>query len=136
MMNLVRFSDDTYAARQIARAPGLVIHDRQIRRHRAIYAWAAPPDFQRLERMSECVIDGCPLVTAVRHAVVALRIATDTVVIPVGILDQLPERRRIAFVDEQIAGFLPTEYIAAWHGPSRTLVRLIAADEIEKQAGL
>ena len=43
---------------------------------------------QRLERMSEGIIDRRSLESAVRHAVVATGVASDAVTVPLGILHQ------------------------------------------------
>src|ERR1700722_2654839 len=84
---------------------------RQIRRHRTVEPRSAQRYFQRLERMHERVIDRRSLESAMRHAVIAGRVAADPIVVPRRILHEGLEAWRIAFIGEQIAGPLPAEDI-------------------------
>src|SRR5690606_39336838 len=76
------------------------------------------------------------LVAAMRPPVVALRIAARAVLLPVRRLPQLLERRRVPFVDEEIAGLLPAEDVVRGIRPRRALIALIPGEEIEEQARL
>src|SRR5262245_32462070 len=59
----------------------------------------------------EGVVHGRRLVAAVHHAVAALLVAAAlAVVLPAGRLEQLLERRRVAFLQE-VAGPLPAEHV-------------------------
>src|SRR5262249_9951191 len=53
---------------------------------------------------------------------------------PVRFFNESFERRRIAFVNEQIAGPLPTEDIACRITPGCATIGLIASEKIQKQA--
>src|SRR5699024_8967457 len=102
----------------------------------AVRTRTTPPDLQRFERVRERIVHGRTLITAMGHAVVAFRVATDAVVVPVGVFDQLAERVHIAFVNQQVTGLLPAEYVAARHAPGGALISLVAAHEIQEQARL
>ena len=69
------------------------------------------------------------------HAVGALLVVAGAVGIPVGLLHQLLEGRRVAFA-EQVAGLLPTEHGAGRVAPWRAMVGLVAGQEVEEQARL
>src|SRR5690606_23528604 len=58
------------------------------------------------------------------------------VLVPIGRLHQLLERRRVPFVDEQIARLLPAEDVVRRVRPWRALVALISGEKVEKQARL
>src|ERR1700691_3936164 len=113
------------------RAGGVL--DGEVGRHRPRNARSAHPDLQRLERMAECIIDRSALESAMRHAVVAARILADAVFIPLGVLDQRPVARRIAFIRQEIAGPLPTENVVSGVAPGRALIGLIAGEEVQEQ---
>src|SRR5690606_915705 len=112
------------------------VQHRQLRRHLAVDARSEQEDCQRLQRVRERVLDRRALVAAMRHAVVALRIAARAVLLPVRRLHQLLERRRVPFVDEEIAGLLPAEDVVRGIRPRRALIALIPGEEIEEQARL
>src|SRR5579871_1780818 len=84
--------------------------------------------------MCERVIDGRVLESAVSHAVVACGIAANAVAVPLRVLHQRAEGRRVALVRQQVTGPLPTEDVVGRGAPGRALVRLVAGEEVEEQA--
>src|SRR6476659_10073132 len=106
-----------------------------LRRHRSVGTNAAEAKRQRLERMTNGVLNRRCLVTAVDHAVRALFVVARAVGIPVRFFHQLTKRPRIAFA-QQIAGALPAEHVPRRVAPRRTAVLLVACEEIQEQAGL
>ena len=84
--------------------------------------------------MTEGIVDGRALETAMRHAVVATGVLADAVAFPLGVLDERLIARRIALVGQQIAGPLPAEHVVRGIAPRRALIGLIAREEIEEQA--
>src|SRR5690348_13129175 len=113
-----------------------VVEDRRVGRERATQLGPADTRPESLEGVPERVIGRGALEAAMRHAVRTFRIAPDSVIFPIGLLDEILEGGNVAFVDEQIAGLLPTEHVPARHAPRGALVALVAAHEIEEQARL
>src|SRR5258706_4664364 len=72
---------------------------------------------------------------AMDHAVGALLIFADAVLVPFRVFHQLLESRHIAFA-KQVAGLLPTEHRPRRHAPRRAFISLIAGKKIQEQFGL
>src|SRR5579862_913715 len=85
--------------------------------------------------MPDRVDDGGALEAAMDHAVLALLVLADAVLVPLGVFHQLLEGLHVTFA-EQIAGLLPAEDAAQRHRPRRALVSLVAREEVEEQRGL
>src|SRR5262249_23491317 len=73
-------------------------------------------------------------VAAMGHAVGAFFVLAGAIGVPVGGLHQLLEGLGVAFA-EQIARLLPAEDVAGRHAPRRTLIFLVAGQEVQEQAG-
>src|SRR5258707_13384720 len=86
--------------------------------------------------MAECVVDRRTLETAMRHAVVTSRILADSVLIPLGVIDQRLVARRIPLVGVQGARALPTEDVVGGIAPWRALVGLVTGEEIQGKRGV
>src|SRR5258708_616453 len=69
------------------------------------------------------------------HAVCALLIFADTVLLPLGVIHQFPECLHISFA-KQITRLLPAENVSSRHAPGGALISLVAGQEVEKQIGL
>src|SRR5574340_1648646 len=106
------------------------IHERWVLGKRTGKSWSAQLHPGGFQRMAEGVIGGRTFEAAMRQAVRALGIAADAVMLPIGIVDEILERRHVAFVHQQVAGLLPAENVAAGHAPGAALVTLVAAHEI------
>ena len=78
---------------------------------------------------------GRALEAAMDHAVRALLVLADAVLVPVGAFHQLLEGLHIAFA-EQVAGLLPAEDGAQRHRPGRAFIGLVAGEEVEEQRRL
>src|SRR6201996_1956264 len=85
--------------------------------------------------MPDGVDHGGAFETAMDHAVLALLVFADAVLVPLGVFHQLLEGLHITFA-KQVAGLLPAEHAAQRHRPRRAFVGLIARKEIEEQRGL
>src|SRR5690606_24300884 len=90
---------------------------------------------QRLLQGAHGGEDGGGLVAAVRHAVGAARVLAAAVLVPVGVLDQLPVRRHVA-VAHQVAGALPAEQGVVGDGPGGAREVDLALEEVEEQRGV
>jgi hypothetical protein len=108
------------------------IGDRQFGGERALGPRASQENTQGFEWVVDRIIDGGTFITAVRHAVGAFWVVARAVTIPICFFDQSFKRRRVTFVHEQIAGPLPTEYIARRVAPRCTTIALITSEKIEK----
>src|ERR1700726_2741247 len=75
------------------------------------------------------------LVPAVRHAVPAAFVASTTVLLPLGRLDQLPIRGRVA-VRHEVAGTLPAEHRVARDSPRGAAEVYLALEEVEEERGV
>src|SRR5436305_19584 len=81
---------------------------------------AAERGDERLMRRAKRVRDGRGLIPTVGHAVVAARIASPPVEIPVGLLEQLLVARGVA-VRHQVTGALPAEDRITGDAPGRAV---------------
>src|SRR5690242_13523374 len=82
------------------------------------------------------VIHSRGFVTAMNHAIRALRVAGfRAVVLPLGRSHELLETVRVAVLEE-IAGLLPAEDVVGWHAPRGAGVLLFAHQEFEKKRRL
>ena len=84
--------------------------------------------------MGEGMFDRGALVSAVCHAIVAFRVLTRPIAVPIGLANQFIEGIGIAFIDEQITGFLSTEDVIGRIAPWRAFIGLIAGQKIKVQA--
>jgi hypothetical protein len=75
------------------------------------------------------------LEAAMDHAVGAFFVVADAIGVPVGLLHQLLEARRIAF-PKKITRPLPAEDRARWIAPRRALIGSIASEKVEEKLGL
>src|SRR5579883_456486 len=118
------------------RRPGRVfgVVEGELGCHRPVGARAAQRDAQRLEGMTERVVDGRALEAAVRHAIVATPVAADAVALPLGVLHQGAIGGGIALIGQQVAGALPAEDVVRRIAPRGALVALVAGEEVEVQA--
>src|SRR5262245_6444735 len=87
---------------------------------------------QRLAQRGSGGDDGGRLVPAVRHAVRAARVLAPAVLRPVGGLDELLVRLRVA-VGHQVARPLPAEHRVARDAPRRAVEVGLALEEVEEQ---
>src|SRR5262249_22897990 len=105
----------------------------QVRGERARGPRTLQRDLERLEGMGERIVHGGSLEATVSHAVVAARIASHAVLVPLRGLEQRAEARRAPLVGEQITRPLPPEDVVRGIAPRRALIALIAGEKIEKQ---
>src|SRR5713226_6257627 len=76
------------------------------------------------------------LVSAVYHAVRALRIAgLRAVILPLSGVEQLLERVHVTVL-QQIAGLLPPEDVISWHAPWSASISSLAHQKLEEQLRL
>src|SRR5438309_3418440 len=114
----------------------IAVQDRQLGSHRARHPRTPQGGLQRLDRVSERVLHRRAFEAAVGHAVVALGVAPDAVLIPARILQQGSVAGRVAFIGEQVAGPLPTEDVIGRVAPRRALIGLVAREKIQEQPGM
>src|SRR5689334_16522845 len=86
-------------------------------------------------RMLDRVDDRCAFEATMDHAILALLILPDAILVPIGAFDEFLERLHVAFA-EQVARFLPAEHATQRHRPGRALISLVAGQEIEEQGRL
>ena len=103
---------------------------------RAMGPGSAQENPECLERMAEGVIDGGSLKSTVGHAVITLWVPSDSIAIPLGILEKSLERGGIPLPHQEVTGSLPTENIVGRVAPRGALVGLVACQKVQKQAGL
>src|SRR5262245_4467204 len=84
--------------------------------------------------MLDRVVNSRGFITAMCHAVGTFWVVARAIASPVRFFNESFERRRIAFVNEQISGPLPTEAIACRITPGCASIGLIAGEKIQKQA--
>ena len=107
-------------------------------RHRvilsAVQARPEQEDAQRFERVRDGIVDRRSFITAMDHAIIALRIPARTVVIPIRRLHEVLKAFRISLIDQQIAWLLPTEDVVSRITPRRALIAPVASQEVHKHA--
>ena len=89
-------------------------------------------DPQGLEGMSESIVNGGWLETAMEHAVGTLWVATVAITFPVRLLHQGLETWGVPFLRQQVTGPLPAEYIPRRIAPWGARVGLISRQKVEK----
>src|SRR6266850_4587967 len=114
-------------------AVAIAVENGQIGSHLTRHPRSQDRCLEQLERVAECVIHGRAFISAVSHAVVAGGIAAHTVLFPLGVFHERFERRRIAFVGQQVTRPLPTEQIVGRRAPRGALVGLVAGQEVQEQ---
>jgi len=72
----------------------------------------------------------------VGHAISALGVLGVPVLIPRCLLHQRFEAGRVAFIDQEVTGLLPTEDITGRVTPRGTVIALVAGQEIEVKTGM
>src|SRR2546427_8281868 len=82
------------------------------------------------------IIYGSGFITAMCHAVGALRILAGPVTIPVSFLHKCFECRGVTLVHKQVARPLPTKHVSRRIAPGRTPVSLVTSEKIQKQTGM
>src|SRR5437899_5456923 len=81
------------------------------------------------------IVNGLRFIAAMDHAVGALLVSASSVVVPVRVLDELPEGRGVAVL-EQITRLLPAENVVGGIAPWRALVVHLAHEEVQKERRL
>src|SRR5208283_1748064 len=104
---------------------------RDVWRHRALGANTAQGDAESLHGMVERIFHRFRLEAAMDHAVGAFFVISGAIGVPVGLLHQLLEARRIAFT-EKITRPLPAEVRARRIAPRRALIGSIAGEKVEE----
>lgn len=84
--------------------------------------------------MRDRMFDRRALVSTVSHAIIAFRVLTGPIAMPVGLAHQFVKGVGIAFINEQVARFLPTEDVVGRITPWRAFIGLIAGQKIQVQA--
>src|SRR5580693_3837231 len=110
-----------------------LVEDGRIGRHRSAGARPAQCRGECLERMAEGIVDRRTLEAAVRHAVVAGRVAAHAVAVPGSVLDERTVAVRIPFIGQEVTRPLPAEDVVGRSAPGRALVILVAGEEVEEK---
>src|ERR1700730_9888013 len=129
----VGHGDRGYSGASARTAVAVTVENGQIGSHRARHPRSQDRCLEQLERVAECVIHGRAFKPTVSHAVVAGGVAAHAVLVPLGVFHERLERRRIAFVGQQITRPLPTEQVVGRRAPWRALVVLVAGQEVQEQ---
>src|SRR4030088_209881 len=104
-------------------------------RHRAVRADAARGNRQRLQGVADHVRYRRRLEAGTDHAIGALLIVADAVLVPFGIVHELAECLGVALA-QQIAGLLPAEDRPRRVAPRRAVIGLVPGEKVQGHDGL